>query len=42
MAGQEAFVDYRAVSPKPLRLEFRYNRKADLVIRSVTITRIDR
>ncbi|MEI6788666.1 MAG: hypothetical protein WCL49_09335 [bacterium] len=41
MAGQEAFVDYRAVSPKPLRLEFRYSRKADLAIRSVTITRVE-
>jgi len=41
IAGQEASVDYRLTSPKPLRLEFRYSRKADLTIRSVTLKRME-
>jgi hypothetical protein len=41
IAGQETFVDYPLSCPKPLRLEFRYSRKADLVIRSVTLMRVE-
>jgi hypothetical protein len=41
IAGQATAIEYSLSSPKPLRLEFRYSRKADLAIRSVTITRVE-
>lgn len=38
-AGTAATLDYRLESPRPLRLEFDYNRKAGMRIAAVTLTR---
>lgn len=40
-AGQVALLDYRLDSPRPLRLEFWYSRAADMVVRSITLTRLE-
>ena len=41
VGGQEAAIEYNLPSPRPLRIEFRYNRKADMVIRAVKLTRVE-
>ena len=41
IAGREFALNYRLESPRPLRFEFRYSRAADLLIRSVTLTRVE-
>ncbi len=41
VSGQPATVDYQLTAPCPLSVEFQYNRKADMVIRSVSFTRVD-
>ncbi|MEI6514430.1 MAG: hypothetical protein WCO77_00510 [bacterium] len=41
VSGQPATVDYPHTAPCPLSLEFQYNRQADMVIRSVSFTRVE-
>ncbi len=41
LSGKEAVLNYRLESPRPLRLEFRFSRAADMVIHSVTLTRME-
>jgi len=41
LAGREFVLNYTLESPRPLRLEFRFNRAADMVIHSVTLTRAE-
>ena len=41
LSGQEAVINYRLESPRPLRMEFRYSRAADMVIHSITLTRME-
>ena len=41
ISGKEAALNYRLESPRPLRMEFRYSRASDMVIHSVTLTRME-
>ena len=41
VSGKVTVLNYRLTSPRPLRLEFRYSRAADMVIHSVTVTRME-
>ena len=41
LSGREAVINYRLESPRPLRMEFRYSRAADMVIHSITLTRME-
>lgn len=41
VSGQVALLDYHLDSPRPLRLEFWYGRTADVVVRSITLTRLE-
>ncbi len=41
VSGQVALLDYRLDSPRPLRLEFWYGRATDVVVRSITLTRLE-
>lgn len=41
LAGQPGLLEYRLESPRPLRLEFRYNRAVDMVIHGVKLRRVE-
>ena len=41
LAGQPATVEYLVDGPRPLRFELRFNRKADMVIESVALMRLE-
>jgi len=39
-ADKPVTLEYRLGSPRPLRIEFRYSRTADMIIESVKLTRM--